>query len=137
MSSGSDVLAAQAIGADLAYMGTRFIATEEANAVPGYKEMLVESKAQDIVYSSLFTGVHGSYLKSSIRNAGMDPDNLPEGDKAAMDFGKADKSEAKVWKDIWGAGQGVGDIDEIIPVEDLVMRMEREYIAARKRLGID
>lgn len=137
MSSGSDVLAAQAIGADLAYIGTRFIATEEANAVPGYKEMLVDSKAQDIVYSSLFTGVYGSYLKSSVRNAGMDPDSLPEGDKAIMDFGKADKAKAKAWKDIWSAGQGVGDINEILPVEDLVMRMEREYLAARKRLGID
>ncbi len=136
MSSGGDVLAAEAIGADLAYIGTRFIATEEANALPEYKEMIVDSKSQDIVYSSLFTGVHGSYLRGSIRNAGLDPDNLPEGDKAAMSIGKGDKTEAKAWRDIWGAGQGVGSIDEILPAGDLVMRMEQEYLAARKNLGI-
>jgi nitronate monooxygenase len=136
MSSGGDVLAAEAIGADLAYIGTRFIATEEANALPEYKEMIVDSKSQDIVYSSLFTGVHGSYLKGSIRNAGLDPDNLPDGDKAAMNIGKSDVTEAKAWRDIWGAGQGVGSIDEILPAGDLVMRMEQEYLAARKNLGI-
>ena len=130
------MLAAEAIGADLAYIGTRFIATEEANALPEYKEMIVDSKSQDIVYSSLFTGVHGSYLRGSIRNAGLDPDNLPEGDKAAMSIGKGDKTEAKAWRDIWGAGQGVGSIDEILPAGDLVMRMEQEYLAARKNLGI-
>lgn len=136
MSSGGDVLAAEAIGADLAYIGTRFIATEEANALPDYKEMIVDSKSQDIVYSSLFTGVHGSYLKGSVRNAGLDPDNLPEGDKAAMSIDKSDKTEAKAWRDIWGAGQGVGSIDDILPAGDLVMRMEQEYHAARKNLGI-
>ena len=136
MSSGGDVLAAEAIGADLAYIGTRFIATEEANALPDYKEMIVDSKSQDIVYSSLFTGVHGSYLKGSVRNAGLDPDNLPEGDKAAMSIDKSDKTEAKAWRDIWGAGQGVGSIDDILPAGDLVMRMEQEYVAARKNLGI-
>jgi len=108
MTSGADVLAARALGADLAYIGTRFIATEEGNAVPGYKEMIVDSVSADIAFSSLFTGVHGSYLKGSISNAGLDPDNLPDGDKAAMDFGKADKTDAKAWRDIWGAGQGVG-----------------------------
>jgi nitronate monooxygenase len=127
ITSGSDVLAARAMGADLAYSGTRFIATTEANAVPGYKEMIVDSSASDIVYSSLFTGIHGSYLKGSIANAGMDPDNLPEGSKADMDFSKAAKSEAKAWKDIWGAGQGVGNIGEILPARDVVMRMEEEY----------
>lgn len=136
MSSGSDVLAAQAIGADLAYFGTRFIATDEANAQPGYKEMIVASDSADIVISSLFTGVHGSYLKGSIVNAGLDPDNLPEGDKATMDFAKATKSDAKAWRDIWGAGQGVGNIDEIMPTRELVLRMEQEYNATRTRLGI-
>lgn len=124
ITNGNDVVATQALGADLAYSGTRFIATQEARAVPTYKEMIVDSKAEDIVYSSLFTGVHGSYLKGSIANAGMDPDNLPEGDKSHMDFGNTD---AKAWKDIWGAGQGVGNIDEILPARDLVLRMEREY----------
>jgi nitronate monooxygenase len=127
ITSGSDVLAARAMGADLAYSGTRFIATTEANAVPGYKEMIVESSASDIVYSSLFTGIHGSYLKGSIANAGMDPENLPDGSKADMDFSKAAKSEAKAWKDIWGAGQGVGNIDAILPARDVVLKMEEEY----------
>jgi len=136
MTSGADILAAQAMGADLAYIGTRFIATEEANAQPEYKEMIVASRADDIVYSSLFTGVHGSYLKGSIVNAGLDPDNLPEGDKATMDFAKAVKSDAKAWRDIWGAGQGVGNIEEIISTSDLVLRMEQEYNATRDRLQI-
>jgi nitronate monooxygenase len=136
MTSGADVLAAQALGADLAYIGTRFIATEEANAPPAYKEMIVDSKSADIVYSSLFSGVHGSYLKGSIASAGLDPDNLPEGDKAAMDFSKRDKAEAKAWRDIWSAGQGVGNIDEILPTSDLVLRMAEEYNATRARLGI-
>jgi len=136
MTSGADVLAAQAIGADLAYFGTRFIATEEANAQPEYKEMIVDSASADIVYSSLFTGVHGSYLKGSIEKAGLDPDNLPEGDKAAMDFGKADKADAKVWRDIWGAGQGVGNVDEVLPTRDLVLQIEREYRETRDRLGL-
>lgn len=135
MTSGADVLAAQALGADLAYIGTRFIATEEGNARSEYKEMIVDSKSADIVYSSLFSGVHGSYLKGSIANAGIDPDNLPEGDKAAMDFGKLDKGKTKAWRDIWSAGQGVGNIDDILPVHDLVLRMEEEYNAKRERLG--
>jgi len=136
MTSGADVLAAEAIGADLAYFGTRFIATEEANAQPGYKEMIVDSASADIVYSSLFTGVHGSYLKGSIVNAGLDPDNLPAGDKATMDFAKAEKADAKAWRDIWGAGQGVGNIDEILSTRDLVLKIEQEYLETRERLGV-
>lgn len=137
MSSGQDALAAQAMGADLAYIGTRFIATEEANAPPGYKQMIVDSAAKDIVYTSLFTGVHGSYLRGSIVNAGMNPDDLPEGDKAAMDFGSGGGSKAKAWRDIWGAGQGVGTMHDIPPVAELVARMEVDYQAARKRLAGD
>jgi len=134
MSKGGDVLAAQAMGADLAYLGTRFIATAEANAVPEYKNMIVESNSADIVYSSLFTGVHGSYLRGSIENAGLDPDDLPEGDKNSMDFGSAGKSDAKAWRDIWGAGQGVGSIDEVQPVAELVDDLERQYLEAQQRL---
>lgn len=135
ITQGGDIVAAQAMGADLAYSGTRFIATNEARAVPGYKEMVVGSKAEDIVYSSLFTGVHGSYLKGSIVDAGMDPDDLPEGDKNHMDFSSSD-IEAKAWKDIWGAGQGVGTIDEILPAYDLVLRMERQYRETLSRLNV-
>ena len=135
MSSGSDVLAAEAMGADLAYVGTRFIATDEANAKPEYKEMIVDCAANDIVYSSLFSGVHGNYLKPSIAQAGYDPDNLPEGDKATMDFAKAQKTEAKAWRDIWGAGQGVGSIDDILPARELVLRMEKEYLDAKARIA--
>ena len=127
ITGGNDVLAARAMGADLAYSGTRFIATEEANAVPEYTEMIVDSGASDIIYSSLFTGIHGSYLKGSITRAGMDPDNLPDGAKSDMDFDKAGKSDMKAWKDIWAAGQGVGGIGEILPARDVVMRIEQEY----------
>ena len=127
ITSGMDVLAARAMGADLAYSGTRFIACEEANAVPEYKEMIVESGASDIVCSSLFTGIHGSYLKGSIAKAGMDPDNLPEGSKADVDLAKVSKPDAKVWKDIWGAGQGVGDINEILSARNIVLKIEQEY----------
>lgn len=134
MTSGGDVLAAQAMGADLAYIGTRFIATDEANAAQGYKDMIVESRAGDIVYSSLFTGVLGNYLRGSIANAGFDPDNLPAGDKATLDFQKTQKADAKAWKDIWGAGQGVGNIDAIQPARDVILQMEREYNDARGRL---
>jgi nitronate monooxygenase len=134
VTTGADIVAALAMGADLAYSGTRFIATDEARAVPTYKEMVVDSKAEDIVYSSLFSGVHGSYLKGSIANAGLDPDNLPEGRKDDMDFGSRSDTEAKAWKDIWGAGQGVGTIDEILPAYDLVLRMEKEYRDTLARL---
>ncbi|MGI9260468.1 MAG: NAD(P)H-dependent flavin oxidoreductase [Woeseiaceae bacterium] len=134
MSMGNDALAAQAMGADLAYIGTRFISTKEANAPTGYKEMIVDSKSSDIIYTSLFTGVHGSYLKGSVENAGMDPDNLPEADKSTMDFGSGGGSKAKAWKDIWGAGQGVGTVHDIPGVEELVLRMEQEYNDAKSRL---
>jgi nitronate monooxygenase len=137
MSKGSDALAARAIGADLAYIGTRFIATEEANAPAEYKEMIVNSRSADIVYTSLFTGVSGSYLRGSIENAGLDPDDLPAAAKDTMNFASGGKSEAKAWRDIWGAGQGVGSIDDIPPVRDLVLRMESEYQDARQRLCID
>ena len=136
MSRGNDILAAQAIGADLAYIGTRFIATEEANAPAAYKEMIVNSTAKDIVYTSLFSGVHGSYLRDSIAKLGLDPDNLPVGDKSAMDFGRGDGSKAKAWIDIWSAGQGVGSIHDIPKVADLVARMEQEYMNAREQLSI-
>ena len=134
MTSGADIVAARTIKADLAYIGTRFIATEEANAAPAYKEMIVDSACADIAYTSLFTGVHGSYLKGSIRNAGLDPDNLPVAGKDAMDFGKS-KADAKAWRDIWGAGQGVGSIDDILPVREVVLRMEQEYREAIEKLG--
>ncbi|MEX2257134.1 MAG: nitronate monooxygenase family protein [Woeseia sp.] len=134
MTRGGDVLAAQAMGADLAYIGTRFIATEEANATAAYKEMIVASKADDIVYSSLFTGVHGSYLKGSIANAGLDPDDLPEGNPEKMNFGSGGNTRAKAWRDIWGAGQGVGSVHDIPPAGELVLRMEQEYRDTRKEL---
>ncbi|HKL62649.1 MAG TPA: nitronate monooxygenase family protein [Woeseiaceae bacterium] len=136
MANGGDVLAAQALGADLAYIGTRFIATDEANAVPDYKQMLVDSAAGDVVYTSLFSGVHGSYLKPSVARAGMDPDNLPEADKGAMDFGSGGNTHKKAWKDIWSAGQGVGSIHEVLPVADLVERLASEYADTRHRLAI-
>ncbi|HEX6959606.1 MAG TPA: nitronate monooxygenase family protein [Ferrovibrio sp.] len=136
IANGRSILAAQAMGADLAYMGTRFIATQEANAVPEYKQMLVDTAASDIVYSSLFTGVHGNYLKPSIAKAGLDPDNLPEADKSKMSFGSGGSSKSKAWRDIWGAGQGVGSIDDIPSVADLVARLKREYDAARAELGL-
>lgn len=135
MTSGADILAAQAMGADLAYIGTRFIATEEANAVPGYKSMLVDCAAADVVYTSLFSGVPGNYLKPSVSAAGYDPDKLPEGDKATMDFGKAEKDGPKAWRDIWSAGQGVGGVEDVLPTRELVLRMQREYDEARERLG--
>jgi nitronate monooxygenase len=126
IASGGAILAAQALGADLAYIGTRFIASEEANAPPEYKQMIIDSRAEDIVYTSLFTGVHGNYLKGSIVNAGLDPDNLPEGDKAKMDF-----SKAKAWKDIWGAGQGVGQVEGAPGARLIVDQLAAEYLAAR------
>ena len=127
MSRGGDILAARAIGADLAYFGTRFIATQEANAPPEYKQMIVASRAADIVYTSLFTGVHGSYLRGSIVNAGMDPDNLHEGEAHKMDFGSGGNTRAKAWRDIWGAGQGVGSMHDIPALAKLVDRLEAEY----------
>lgn len=131
---GQSILAAQAMGADFAYIGSAFIATKEANAVQGYKENIVEAKASDIVYSSLFTGVHGNYLRQSIVKAGMDPDNLPEGDISTMNFGSGGNTEAKAWKDIWGSGQGIGAVKEVQSVADMVGRLEAEYRAAKARL---
>ncbi|WP_373187981.1 NAD(P)H-dependent flavin oxidoreductase [Halopseudomonas sp.] len=134
ISKGEQVLAAQAMGADLAYMGTRFIATHEANADQAYKQMLVETSADDIVYSNLFTGVHGNYLKPSIANAGLDPNNLPEGDKSSMKFGSGGSNKSKAWRDIWGAGQGVGSIGAITSTAEAVSQLEREYTDAQARL---
>ena len=135
MSHGGDVAAAQAMGADLAYMGTRFIASTEANAIGEYKQMIVESTAADIVYTPFFTGVHGSYLRGSIERAGLDPDDLDPERANAMDFGKRDADGAKAWKDIWGAGQGVGTIDAIRPARDIVLELEREYRETARRIG--
>ena len=130
ISSGSAVASSLALGADLAYMGTRFIATEEANADKEYKDMLIESAAHDIVYSSLFTGVHGNYLGPSIEKAGLDPVNLPEADKTSMNFGSGGNTEAKAWKDIWGSGQGIGSIKDSPTVQVLVDQLKQEYLAA-------
>jgi nitronate monooxygenase len=134
MSRGNDALAARAMGADLAYLGTRFIATQEANAPAEYKQMLIDSSAADIIYTNLFSGVHGSYLKDSIINAGFDPDNLPEGNLRTMNFGTAGKQKAKAWRDIWSAGQGVGTIDDIPTVAELVDRMTTEYLDAANEI---
>tara|TARA_Y200000002_G_scaffold193119_1_gene159435 strand:+ start:365 stop:1330 length:966 start_codon:yes stop_codon:yes gene_type:complete len=128
---GYSIASSLALGADFAYMGTRFIATKEANADQGYKKMLIDSAADDIVYSSLFTGVSGNYLKPSIKNAGLDPDNLPDADKSTMNFGSGGNTDAKAWKDIWGSGQGIGGIKDDPSVEDLVTRLKEEYNQAK------
>ena len=133
IATGGAVLAAQAMGADFAYIGSAFIATIEARAAEGYKQMIVESASDDIVYSNLFTGVHGNYLKGSIRAAGLDPDHLAESDPSRMDFGG---SAAKAWKDVWGCGQGIGPIREVLPAAELIARLVREYQAARARLAL-
>ncbi|MBB1632573.1 MULTISPECIES: NAD(P)H-dependent flavin oxidoreductase [Cupriavidus] len=133
IASGDGILAALAAGADLAYVGSAFIATEEANAQAGYKQMIVDSTASDIVYSNLFTGVHGNYLRQSIVNAGLDPEALPQSDPSKMNFGSG---SAKAWKDIWGAGQGVGAIKRVVPAAELVRRFAEEYALARRRLGL-
>ena len=135
IATGGAILAAQAMGADFAYIGSPFIATEEANAVPAYKQQVVDSKAADIVYSNLFTGVHGNYLRGSIVAAGMDPDHLPEGDLSTMNFGGNEGSKAKAWKDIWGSGQGIGVIDKVEPAAARIARFEAEYKAAKERLA--
>lgn len=131
MATGSAVLAAQAMGADFAYIGSLFIATDEARASEAYKQCIVESTSDDIVYSNLFTGVHGNYLKASIRAAGLDPDNLPESDPSKMNFGDGAK---KAWKDIWGCGQGIGVVDRVQPAAEVVARLQREYAEARARI---
>lgn len=137
IATGDAVLAAQAMGADFAYIGSPFIATEEANADQRYKEGIVEGRAADIVYSNLFTGVHGNYLRGSIVAAGLDPDNLPDGDYKTMNFGQGDNApKAKAWRDIWGSGQGIGAVQKVESVADRIDRMEREYNAARARIGL-
>ncbi len=137
---GHSVASAIALGADFAYLGTRFIATEEANAEPEYKKMLEESAAKDIVYSSLFTGVLGNYLKPSIENAGMDPENLPDADKTSMNFGSGGNTDSKAWKDIWGSGQGIGGIQDSPTVSKLVGRLKKEYEEAfnefKSKMGV-
>jgi nitronate monooxygenase len=133
ISTGKAVLAAQAMGADLAYIGSSFIATQEARAIDDYKQMIVDSASSDIVYSNYFTGIHGNYLKPSIAKSGMDPDHLPEADPSKMDF-EAATTGAKAWKDIWGCGQGIGAIKKIVPAGELVARLEQEYREAKAAL---
>lgn len=136
IATGGAVLAAQAMGADMAYIGSPFIATDEARAVDGYKQMIVDSEAKDIVYSNYFTGIAGNYLKPSIVAAGMDPDHLPEADPTKMDFEEASKEGSKAWKDIWGCGQGIGAVKQVQPVATLVDRLATEYDAAKARLAV-
>ena len=129
---GGAVLAARAMGADFAYIGSAFIATVEARAIEGYKQAIVAGSSDDIVYSNLFTGVHGNYLKGSIRDAGLDPDALPHSDPTQMNFGG---DSAKAWKDIWGCGQGIAAIKEVVPARVLIGRLRQEYLAAQRRLA--
>ncbi|MBT2337478.1 nitronate monooxygenase [Variovorax paradoxus] len=136
IATGGAVLAAQAMGADFAYIGTAFIATEEARASEDYKQAIVDGTSDDIVYSSLFTGVHGNYLAPSIVKAGMDPANLPEGDVKTMDFGGGEGSKAKAWKDIWGSGQGIGAVTEVASAAAFIEKLKREYLEARQRLAL-
>ena len=131
IANGRSILAARAMGADFAYIGSAFIATEEARAVDAYKQMIVDSSSADIIYSSKFTGVHGNYLRPSIVKAGLDPDALGHGDPSQMSFGSKDAGEAKAWKDIWGCGQGIGAIKQVQPTADLVARLKAEYAAAK------
>lgn len=135
IATGRAVLAAQAMGADLAYIGSPFIAAEESLAVPQYKEAIVASGASDIVYSNLFTGVHGNYLRASIAANGLDPDNLPGGNVATMDFAAREKGESKAWRDIWGSGQGIGVVRAVEPVASFVDRLVREYAAAKQAVA--
>jgi nitronate monooxygenase len=136
IASGGAVLAAQAMGADFAYIGTAFIATEEARASDEYKQAIVDGNSDDIVYSNLFTGVHGNYLAPSIVAAGMDPANLPEGDLKTMNFASGDGSKAKAWKDIWGSGQGIGAVTEVASAAAFIDKLKREYQEARQRLAL-
>lgn len=136
IANGRSILAAQALGADLAYIGTRFVATKEANAPEVYKQALIDAAGGgDIIYTNLFTGVHGNYLRSSIEAAGLDPDNLPQSDKSKMNFGSGGNTKAKAWRDIWGSGQGVGHIHDAPTVEELVSRLEAEYREAKAALA--
>jgi nitronate monooxygenase len=134
ISTGGAVLAAQAMGADFAYIGSAFIATDEARATDDYKQAIVDGNSDDIVYSSLFTGVHGNYLAPSIRAAGMDPENLPEGDVKTMNFGGGEGSKSKAWKDIWGCGQGIGAVSKVQSAAAFVEQLKREYLDARQRV---
>jgi len=136
IATGGAVLAAQAMGADFAYIGTAFIATEEARASAEYKQAIVDGTSDDIVYSNLFTGVHGNYLAPSIVAAGMDPANLPQGELKTMDFGGGDGSKAKAWKDIWGSGQGIGAVTEVASAAAFIEKLKREYEEARRRLAL-
>ncbi len=135
IATGGAILAAQAMGADLAYIGSPFIATQEARASEGYKKMIVDRGAEDIVYTNLFTGVHGNYLRPSIEAAGLDPDDLPTADPSKMNFASGGNQDAKAWRDIWGCGQGIGSVREVAGAADLVDRLTREYAAARARLA--
>jgi nitronate monooxygenase len=135
IATGDAVLAAQAMGADLAYIGSAFIATEEANAEQGYKQAIVDFGADDIVYSNLFTGVHGNYLKPSIEAAGLDPNALPESDPSQMDFGSGGDSDAKAWKNIWGCGQGIGAVKKLGTTADYVAKLTTEYVDAKARIN--
>ena len=132
---GTSILAAQALGADFAYIGSAFIATQEARSSDAYKQAIVDGTSDDVVYSNLFTGVYGNYLKTSIRNAGLDPENLPVNDEKIMNFSAGQAGKSKVWKDIWGSGQGIGAVDQVLSTKQLVNRLNREYVAARDRLG--
>ncbi len=134
MGTGAAILAAEAVGADFGYMGSAFIATTEARADERYKQAIVEGSASDIVYSDLFTGVSGNYLRPSIVAAGLDPDNLPKGDYSTMNFGSGGNTDAKAWRDIWGSGQGIGAVKSVLPAAEMIGRLKREYAAARARL---
>jgi nitronate monooxygenase len=136
IATGDAVLAAQAAGADLAYIGTRFLATPEASVPERYKAEILKASANDIIYTDLFSGVHGNYLRHSVVAAGYDPENLPKSDPSKMNFGSGGGAEKKVWRDIWSAGQGVGQIDAVLPVAELVTKLGREYAAARERLAL-
>ena len=136
MASSDAVRAATAMGADFGYIGSAFIATQEANAAEGYKNMIVSSSAQDIVYSNLFTGVHGNYLRPSIVAAGLDPDNLPTSDPSKMQFGSGGSAKSKAWRDIWGCGQGIGAVHDVPPAGEFVARLIAQYNAARARLDL-
>ena len=135
IANGAAILAAQAMGADLAYIGSAFIATREANAAEGYKQMIVEHGGEDIVYTNLFTGVHGNYLRPSIVRAGLDPDDLPQADPSKMNFGSGGNQDAKAWRDIWGCGQGIGAVKEVQSAGELIARLSREYEEAKSALA--
>jgi nitronate monooxygenase len=136
IATGEAVLAAEAMGADFGYIGSAFIATREANAAEGYKQMIVDSSAKDILYSNLFTGVHGNYLRPSIVAAGLDPENLPQGDPSKMQFGSGGSAKSKAWRDIWGCGQGIGAVREVQGAGEYVAQLVAQYQAARERLGL-